>query len=105
MRLTLVLLTLILTLANAASVAQVSVDVASESHHADVHEAHAQPEDVPQHDHGPLAHHCCHTHAHFFLLSVLDAAAAVDWNHAWISHGTPSANLIGYAPPTPPPKA
>ena len=103
MRLTLIILALILTMANALAMAQEGADTVSSEHHATVD--HSDHHDEPNHQEGLLAHHCCHSHAHVFILPQADPSFVQGEVSAWVILGTPSPRLIGYAPPVPPPKA
>lgn len=104
MRLTLIILALILTMANSLAMAQEGADTVSSEHHAmDVD--HSGHHDEPNHQEGLLAHHCCHTHAHVFIMPQAGPSFVQDGVTAWVTLSMPSPRLIGSAPPVPPPKA
>lgn len=104
MRLTLIILTLMLTMANALAVAEDGVDLTPDEHHlADVHQEVSSKH--ANHPEGLFAPHCCHTHVHVFILPQLFAPSVEFQATPWAALGFPSPRLIGYAPPVPPPKA
>lgn len=103
MRLTLIILALILTMANSLAMAQASVDMIGSAHlTAGSHSGH---HDEPNHQEGLLAHHCCHAHTHVFVLPQANPSFVQGKLNAWVAIGSPPPRLIGYSPPVPPPKA
>ncbi len=103
MRLILIILALAVTLANSFAVAQESADMIGNEHHL-TNVDHSDHQNEPD-QHGLLAHHCCHTQAHIFILPQAHLGFAKGEAIVWIAPGPPSPLLVGYAPPVPPPKA
>jgi hypothetical protein len=104
MRLTLIMLTLVLTMANALAMAQAGAYMVGSAHH-DTEIEHGFSGEQSHHHDVLLTHHGCHTHAHVFILPQSCPNVVPTKETAWTRLGAPSPRLIGYAPPVPPPKA